>query len=342
MAQTLNTRRHALAGAAALGLCGMCGLFGLAPTAQAQDAAKDYPSRVITLVVPYAAGGSSDTRARQLAEKIGGYLGKTVIVDNKPGAGGNIGTEFIARAAPDGYTIGIGNFAPMAVNKALFAKLNYDPVKDLAPVILIERGPLVLVVSADKSPHKSLKDLLAYAKANDGKLSYASAGAGGSFHLAGELLEDAVGSRMVHIPYKGGGPATNDLIAGTVDFMFDMLPAALGYLKASPPRMRALAVATPQRLAQLPEVPTFAELGLKGLEMSNWFGIVAPKGTPPAIVAKLNQALNRALADPDLAARITGPGNVIAGGTPAEFAAFIADESRRWSKVIKDKGIRPD
>jgi tripartite-type tricarboxylate transporter receptor subunit TctC len=225
--------------------------------ALAQDA-RDYPSKLITLIVPYAAGGSSDTRARQLAEKVGGYLGKTVIVDNKPGAGGNIGTEAIARARPDGYTIGIGNFAPLAVNKALFPRMGYDAQRDLAPVILIERGPLVLVVP-EKSPFKTLQDLMAHARAHSGQVSYASAGSGGAYHLAGELLEVTLGAKMIHVPYKGGGPAVNDLIAGTVDFMFDMLPSTTPYLKATPPRMRALAVATEQRLPQLPEVPTLAE-----------------------------------------------------------------------------------
>ena len=308
----------------------------------AQDTAKDFPSKVITLVVPYAAGGSSDTRARQVAEKIASYLGKPVIVDNKPGAGGNIGTEFISRAAPDGHTIGIGNFAPLAVNKALFPKLGYDAAKDLVPVALLEKGPLVLVVSAEKSPHKGFKDFQSFAKANPGKLSYASAGSGGSFHLAGEMLEDAIGTKMVHIPYRGGGPATNDLIAGTVDFMFEMVPASLPYLKASPARMRALAVAADKRLPQLPDVPTFAELGVKDMEMSNWFGIVAPKGTPDTIVEKLNQAINRALKEPDLAQRITSAGNVIGGGTPGEFRNLIVSESQRWSKLIKEKDIRPE
>jgi tripartite-type tricarboxylate transporter receptor subunit TctC len=322
-------------------LSSLC-LAAITPVAMAQDAAKDFPSKVITIVVPYAAGGSSDTRARQVAEKIAGYLGKPVIVDNKPGAGGNIGTEFISRAVPDGHTIGIGNFAPLAVNKALFPKLGYDAAKDLVPVILLEKGPLVLVVSAEKSPHKDFKAFQAYAKANSGKLSYASAGSGGSFHLAGEMLEDTVGSKMLHVPYRGGGPATNDLIAGTVDFMFDMVPASLPYLKSSPARMRALAVATDKRLARLPDLPTFAELGVKDMEMSNWFGIVAPKGTPEAVVNKLNQAINRALKEPDLAQRITSTGNVIGGGTPVEFRDFIAAESRRWSKIIKDKDIRPE
>ena len=327
-------RRAALASfALALGACS----FGV----QAQDAAAGFPSKPITIVVPYAAGGSSDTRARQVGEKLAVILGKPVVIDNKPGGNGNIGTDFIARATPDGHTIGIGNFAPLAVNKSLFPKLTYDP-KDLVPVALIERGPLVLVVSADKSPYKTLKDLIAASKSAPGKLSYASAGSGGSFHLAGELFNTVTGTDATHIPYRGGGPATNDLLGGTVNYMFDMLPASMGYIKSDPPRMRPLALAHDKRLPSLPDVPTFAELGIKDMEISNWFGIVAPKGTPPAIVAKLNQAINKALQEPDLVKRITDPGNVVGGGTPQDFAAFIAAESARWAKVIKDRNITPD
>lgn len=335
--QTLNTlkRRGALLATAACA-------FAWPTLGAAQDAAADFPSKPITLIVPYAAGGSSDTRARQLGEKLAVILGKPVIVDNKPGGNGNIGTEFITRAAPDGHTIGIGNLAPLSVNRHLFPKMSYDPQRDLVPVALIEKGPLVLVVGADKSPYKSLKDLIAASKAAPGKLSYASAGSGGSFHLAGEMFNIATGTDAVHIPYRGGGPATNDLLGGTVDYMFDMVPAAMGYLKSSPPKMRPLAVASDKRLASLPEVPTFAELGIKDMEISNWFGIVAPKGTPPAIVAKLNQAINKALAEPDLAKRITDPGNVIGGGTPEAFSLYISAESQRWGKLIKERGITPE
>lgn len=335
--QTLNTlgRRAALCAAATLA-------FGWPAVGSAQDAAADFPSKPIMLIVPYAAGGSSDTRARQLGEKLAVILGKPVVIENKPGGNGNIGTEFIARAAPDGHTIGIGNLAPMAVNRHLFPKLSYDAQRDLVPVALIEKGPLVLVVGADKSPYKSLKDLIAASKAAPGKMSYASAGSGGSFHLAGEMFNISTGTDAVHIPYRGGGPATNDLLGGTVDYMFDMVPAAMGYIKSSPPKMRPLAVASDKRLASLPDVPTFAELGIKDMEISNWFGIVAPKGTPPAIVAKLNQAINKALAEPDLAKRITDPGNVIGGGTPEAFAVLINAESQRWGKLIKERGITPE
>ncbi len=310
--------------------------------AWAQDTAASYPSRSISLVVPYAAGGSSDTRARQVAAKLAIILGKPVIVENKPGAAGNIGTDYIAKANPDGHVIGIGNFAPLSVNKALFPKLNYNPETDLVPVALIEKGPLVLLVSNDKSPFKTFNDLVTYGKSNPDKLSYASAGTGGAFHLAGEILQDATGIKMLHVPYKGGGPATTDLIGGNVSFMFDMVPASLPYLTGAAPKARALAIANPTRLPLLPTVPTFAELGLKNLEVSNWFGIVAPKGTPKAIVAKLNDAVNRALKEPDLSERITTQGNVIGGGTPEEFAAFVAAETARWTKVIKTNDIRAD
>jgi len=316
--------------------------FSIASIAFAQSAGTTFPSKTITLIVPYAAGGSSDTRARQIAAKMATYLGQAVVVENKPGAAGNIGTDAIAKATPDGHVIGIGNLAPLAVNKAMLPKMPFDPATDITPVALVEKGPLVLLVSADRSPVKTLADLLAVGKARPDALSYASAGSGGAFHLAGELLEDATGVKMLHVPYKGGGPATTDMLAGTVSFMFDMVPAALPYLKPTPPKARALAVASAQRLPQLPDVPTFAELGYKNFEVSNWFGIIAPKGTPAPVVAQLNEAVNRALKEPEIAERITGQGNVIGGGSAAEFAGFIAAESARWAKIIKDKNIQPN
>lgn len=310
--------------------------------AWAAEPVTSFPSKTITLIVPYAAGGSSDARARQVAQKMAVILGKSVIVDNKPGGNGNIGTDAIAKAAPDGHTIGIGNFAPLAVNKTLFPKLPFDPVTDLVPVALLEKGPLVLVVSADKSPYKTLNELMRAAKARPGTMSYASAGSGGAFHLGGEMFKASTGVFSVHIPYRGGGPATNDLLGGTVDYMFDMVPAALGYITSSPPKMRALAVANDKRLPSLPNVPTFTELGIKDMTISNWFGIVAPKGTPKPVVEKLNQAINQALREPDLAQRITAPGNLIGGGSPESFANFVTEESQRWGKLVRDKGIRPD
>jgi tripartite-type tricarboxylate transporter receptor subunit TctC len=309
--------------------------------ASAQDAAANYPAKPITFIVPYAAGGSSDARARQVAEKMSRYLGQQVIVDNKPGGNGNIGTGMIARAAPDGYTIGMGNLAPLTVNRTLVPQTTpFDPQTDLVPVTLLERGPLVLVVNQEKSPYKSARDLITALKAQPGKMSYASAGSGGAFHLAGELFKANAGVFSVHIPYRGGGPAINDLLAGQVDYMFEMLPSALPYVKTQ--KMRPLAVAHEKRLPSLPDVPTFAELGIPGMEISNWFGVVAPRGTPKAIVDKLNQAVNRALQEPDLARRITEPGNVIGGGSPEAFATLISAETARWSRLIREKGIKPE
>lgn len=303
--------------------------------AHAQDAAT-FPTKPMTLVVPYAPGGSSDTRARMIAAKMTGYLGQTVIVENKAGGGGNIGTAAIAKAAPDGYTFGIGNFAPLSVNKAMMAKMTFDPAKDLEPIVLIERGPLVLVVP-ENSPFKSFQDLVKFGKANPDKVTFASAGVGGAYHLAGELLANATGVPMVHVPYKGGGPATTDLLGGQVSFMFDMAPAVLPHIKEH--KMRALAVANEKRLQQLPDVPTLDELGLKNMAMSNWFGLVAPAKTPKAIIDKLNAAANRALKEPDLAKAIQEPGNIIGGGTPDQFQTFVNGETARWSKVVKEKHI---
>jgi tripartite-type tricarboxylate transporter receptor subunit TctC len=318
------------------------GLLALPLLCASQDLAKDFPSKTITLIVPYAAGGSSDVRARQIAQKISVYLGQSVIVDNKPGANGNIGTNAIAKATPDGHTIGLGNLAPLTVNKTLMPNTPFDAATDLVPIVLLEKGPLILVVNAEKSPFKSVKDLVAAMKAAPGKLSYASAGSGGSFHLAGEMFKASTGVFSVHVPYRGGGPATNDLLAGQVDYMFDMVPAAMSYVKATPQKLRPLAVAHDKRLPSLPDVPTFAELGVKEMEISNWFGVVAPKGTPRPIVEKLNQAINRALQEPDLVQRITTPGNVVGGGDPKAFADFVAAETVRWTTLIKEKGIKPE
>ncbi|MEN9538020.1 MAG: hypothetical protein RLZZ126_255 [Pseudomonadota bacterium] len=329
---------HALAAAAAL-----CAASSLVANAQAQEAVANFPSKPISIVVPYAPGGSSDTRARQIAQKLSTYFNQSVIVENKAGGNGNIGTLAIAKATPDGHTIGIGNLAPLTVNKVLSPQTTpFDPAVDLVPVILLEKGPVVLVVNADKSPHKDVKGLIAAMKAAPGKLSYASAGSGGSYHLTGEQFKAVVGAFSTHIPYRGGGPAINDLLAGQVDYMFDMAPSLLTYIKSSPPKMRPLAVAHDKRLASLPDVPTFAELGIKDMEMSNWLGVVAPKGTPPAIIAKLNQAINRALSEPDMVQRIAGPGNVIGGGEPQVFAKLLASETQRWTKLIKEKGIKSD
>lgn len=308
----------------------------------AQDAATTYPHKTITMIVPYAPGGSSDARARQLAQKLSEYFGQSVIVDNKSGGSGNIGTNAIAKATPDGYTIGVGNFGPLTVNKTLIPSTPYNPLTDLTPIILVEKGPVVLLVNAEKSPYKDLKTFIAGLKEANGKMAYGSSGAGGVYHLSGELFKSTMGVSAVHVPYRSGGQILNDLIAGQVDFAFDMAPSPMGFIKSTPPKLRALAVANDKRLTALPDVPTFTELGYKGLEISNWLGIVAPKGTPEPIIQKLNAALNKALQDPEMAQRITGPGNIVVGGSPKLFTDHIRSETTRWAKLITDKNIKAD
>lgn len=308
-------------------------LASMAVPAQAQD----YPSKPITLVVSFSAGGNNDLRARQLGVPVGASLGQTVVVENKPGASGNIGHDFVARAAADGYTLGVGAMGPLTVNPALFPKMSFNPAKDLVPVVLVEKAPLVLVTRSDK-PFKSLKDVLAAAKARPGTVTVGNAGSGGAHHLSAELLEDVAGLQVIHVPYKGGGPAATALLGGEIDMMFEQTYAALPSIQAG--KTRALAVTSDKRLPSLPDVPTMAELGFPGVTVSNWLGIVAPKGTPPAVVRKLNEVFNKALSAPDMREKIAGPGNVVGGGSAEEFGAFMAAESKRWAALIKAKGIK--
>lgn len=299
--------------------------------------AQDYPSKPITVIVSFSAGGNNDLRARQLGVPVGATLGQTIVVENKPGASGNIGHDIVARAAADGHTLGIGAMGPMTVNPSLFPKMTFDPAKDLVPVVLLEKAPLVLVTRVEK-PFKSVRDVIAAAKAKPGALTIGNAGNGGAHHLAGELLQDAAAIDMISVPYKGGGPASTALLSGEIDMMFEQTYAALPSIQAG--KTRALAVTSEKRLPSLPDVPTMAELGMPQVTLSNWLGVVAPKGTPPAVVRKVNEAYNKALALPDMREKIAGPGNVIGGGTPEEFAAFVSAESKRWSALIKAKGIK--
>ena len=317
-------------------------LLGLNHVSHAQDAAANYPNKPISFIVPFAPGGSSDTRARQLGQKLSEYLGQPVVVDNKSGGGGNIGTNLIAKAAPDGYTIGMGNFGPLTVNRTLIPSTPYNPQTDLAPIILIEKGPVLLLVNAEKSPHKDLAGLLTALKQSNGKMSFGSSGTGGVYHLTGEYFKSVMQVSAVHVPYRSGGQMLNDLIAGQVDFAYDMAPSSLPHLQGATPKLRALAVASDKRLPTLPNVPTFAELGYKNMESSNWLGVVAPKGTPEPIIMKLNAAINKALQSPDMVQRIAGPGNIIGGGSPKAFADFVAGETVRWTKVIKDNHIQAE
>ena len=266
-------------------------------------------------------------------------LKQPIIVDNKPGAGGNIGTEFISRAAPDGYTIGMGNFAPMAVNKTLFGNLRYDPETDLTPIILIEKGPLVLVVNPN-SPYKTVQDIVSAAKAKPGVLTFSSGGIGGSHQLSAEIFEQNAGIEMIHVPYKSGSGGLTDLMAGNVTMMFDQMYSAMPSIKAD--KLRPIAITSKKRSPLLPNIPSFAEVGYPKVEVLNWQGLIAPKGTPKAVIDKLNAAANEALKDPQLRELMLSQGNEIGGGSPAEFAALIKAESAKWGAVVKTANIKPE
>ena len=310
---------------------------GLLPTwALAQD---KYPNKTITWVCPYAAGGNADSRSRQVAKAMSALLGQPIIIDNKAGAGGNIGTEIIARAKADGYTLGMGNFAPLAVNQALFKKLNFDPQNDLTPICLIERGPLILMVR-NESPYKSVKDIVAAAKAAPGKLSYASGGIGGSHHLSGALFESAAGIDMIHAPYKSGAAGATDLMGGQVDMMFEQMYTAMPAIQGG--RMRALAITSKTRSPLLPNLPTMGEQGFPAVEVMNWQGLIGPKGMPPELIKQLNTVCNQALQTAEVKEKILSQGNEIGGGSPEQFAALIRAESPRWAKVVRDAKIEPE
>ena len=326
----MKRRSLVLASAASAASAALPGL------ARAQD---KYPSKIINWICPYAAGGGADARSRQVAKLMQGILGQTIIVDNKAGGGGNIGTDMIAKAKPDGYTIGMGNFAPLAVNHALFKKLPFDPFNDLVPIMLIERGPLVLMVRAE-SPWKSVKDVVAAAKAQPGKFSYGSGGIGGTHHLSGALFEHTAAIDLIHVPYKSGGAAAQDLMGGQTDMMFEQMYAAMPSIKGG--RLRPLAITSKTRSPLFPDLPTMAEAGFAGVEVLNWQGIVGPMGLPADIVKALNAAGNKALQDTELRATMQAQGNEIAGGTPEQFAALIKAEAPRWGKVVKDAKIEPE
>ena len=302
-------------------------------------AQSNYPNKPINFIVPYGAGGGADSRSRQIAQKMSVILNQPIIVDNKPGAGGNIGTEFISRAAPDGYTIGMGNFAPMAVNKTLFGNLRYDPEVDLTPIVLIEKGPLVLVVNPASS-YKTVKEIVDAAKAKPGVLTFSSGGIGGSHQLSAELFKQSAGIDMIHVPYKSGSAGLTDLMAGNVTMMFDQMYSAMPSIKAD--KLRAIAITSKKRSPLLPNIPSFAEVGYPKVEVLNWQGLIAPKGTPKAIIDKLNAAANEALKDPQLRELMLSQGNEIGGGTPADFATLIKSESAKWSAVVKTANIKPE
>ena len=314
--------------------------FGQTGTANpGKNQAANYPNKPISFIVPYGAGGGADSRSRQIANLLSIELGQPIIIENKAGAGGNIGTEFIAKAAPDGYTLGMGNFAPLAVNKALFGNLRFDPVKDLMPIILIDKGPLILMVNP-KSPYKTVADVVKVAKEKPGVLTFASGGIGGTHQLSAELFKQSAGIDLIHIPYKSGAAAASDLLGANVDMMFEQMYSAKPNVDAG--KLRAIAITSKTRSPLLKSIPTFAESGFPQVEVLNWQGFIAPKGTPPEIIDKINKAVNAILKKDTVRDLILSQGNEVGGGTPEEFAALVKSESLKWTEVIKKGNIKPD
>jgi tripartite-type tricarboxylate transporter receptor subunit TctC len=308
---------------------------GLALSAAAQDA---WPARPIRLVVPYAAGGPADLLARMVAEKLAPRLGQPVVIDNRPGNGGHLGGELVARSAPDGYTLVLATIAHNGAAK-LYRNLRYDPTTELVPVVLLAESPSVLLVNVN-SPVKSLADLLALARAKPGQLSYGSAGNGSAMHMAAELLRYMTKVDVVHVPYRGGAPAMVDLLGGQIQFLFDSVGTAHQYLDAG--KVRALAVTSPTRNASLPDVPTVAESGVPGYSSVPWYTISAPRGTPQSVIDKLNAQVNAVLKLPELAQRWDALGVQPLGGSPADALRRNEAETAKWSAVIQAAGLRAE
>jgi tripartite-type tricarboxylate transporter receptor subunit TctC len=300
----------------------------VAPSAFAQ--ANDYPAKPVRIIVAFTAGGTTDILARAVSEKLTLKFKQPFVVDNKPGAGGNLGTELAARAAPDGYTLIVDSVGPIAVNPSLYKKLNINPLSDLVPVVQIADVPNVLVVNPEV-PAKTLEEFIAYAKANPGKLNYSSTGIGTSSHLSGFMLSQRTGAETTHIPYKGAD-ALKDLLAGRVQFMFATIPSVIQQIHAG--KLRALAVSSAHRSRSLPDVPTIEEKGFPGFQAGSWFGFFAPKGTPDAVIAELNKAVNEAL--PSLEQQMVKEGADPVGGTPVQFGQFVHAEFEKWRGIVRE------
>jgi len=310
------------------------GVLLLPPLATAQD----YPNKPIRLIVPFPPGGPNDVIARTLSQRMQEILKQPIVIDNRGGQGGVIGTDAVAKAAPDGYMIAITSSGALAISPSM-EKVAYDTLKDLAPVTLVAKVPELLVV-ATSVPANNLKELIALAKSQPGKLNFASTGLGSLPDLSGELLKIMANIDIVHVPYRGAAPVVTDLLAQQVQMVFLDVPAVLAHVKAG--TIRAIAVGSPERVPSLPDVPTTAEAGLPGLLAENWYGMVAPAKTPPAIIATLNKAALEAMKDPNVQSKLAAQGATLAGDTPDQFRDFIASETAKWAKVIKDAGIQPN
>jgi tripartite-type tricarboxylate transporter receptor subunit TctC len=318
-------------------LLGAAMLLPLATTVRATT--DDYPDKPVRLVVPFPPGGGADNLARAIMPKVSQALGKPIIIDNKPGAGGNVGAQLVAESAPDGYTLLYGTNGTHSINQSLYQNLRFDPIKDFAPVSRMTEIAAMLVVNP-QLPIMTVTQLIRYAKANPGKVNFASAGNGTTSHLSGELFRTMAGIDIVHIPYRGGGLAVTDLIGGQVQMMIDVMPNV--YPLAKEGRIRGIAVSTAQRFPGAPELPTIAESGLPGFESSAWDGVLAPAGTPEAIINKLNAAIRTALADPELIETLKSRGATVVPGTPEEFARHIVASTKKWAQVVKASGAKID
>lgn len=324
-----STRRLVLALAPALAASTLC----TAAFAQA------WPSKPIRIVVPFPPGGGTDVIARETSQRVAAATGWTFIIDNKPGAGGNLGVDSAAKAPADGYTLVLGQTSNLAINPSLYAKMPYDSQKDLVPIVMVANAPLVMVTGAS-SPYRTLADAVKAAKAKPGQVNFASPGNGTVAHLTSELFQKAAGIQTQHVPYKGAAQALTDVISGQVELYMSSVPTLIGQIKQG--KLRALAVTSASRVDDLPNVPTINESGYKGFDAVTWFGLLAPAGTPKEVVARLNAEFNKALKQPELAKRLSDEGADPAGGTPEQFAALIKDEIPRWGKVVKDSGAKID
>ncbi len=300
--------------------------------------AQGYPAKPIKVVVPYAPGGNME-HWRATLEKVSQLVGQPLLMENRPGAGGNIGSDYVAKSPADGYTLLIGTIGTHAINASVYAKMPYDVIKDFTPVVLLATMTNVAVVNP-ATPVKSIQEFIDYAKARAGKLNFGSPGNGSSAHLTGELFKQVTGISMQHVPYKGSAPALMDLIAGRIDIMFDNIPLPLPHIKAG--KLRALAVTAAQRSPSLPDVPTLAEAGVPGFDVSSWYGIYAPAGLPQDMLAKLNAAFNEALRTPEIRERLASQGWTVVGGTPEQFSAHTQAELERWARVVKSANVRID
>lgn len=304
----------------------------------AASAQQAYPNKPVRVIVPFVAGGTTDIFARLIAEKLSQQLGQQFIIDNRGGAGGNIGADAVAKAAPDGYTLVMGTVGTHAINASLYAKMPYDPQTDFEPVAFSASVPNLMVVNIKKVKAKTVQEFIAEAKAVPGGFTMASSGNGTSIHLSGELFKQQTGVDMPHVPYRGSGPAINDMVGGQVDVMFDNLPSSIEQAKAG--TIRPIAVTSPKRSPALPDVPTVAESGLPGFEAESWFALFAPKGTPQAVVDKINAEVKKALDQPDTKKRFADLGGEIRTMSPQELRAYVAAEREKWAKVVKASGAK--